>query len=210
MNIQSQNQNRKKILITGGTGDIAKGVLNILKDSYEIYSPKTEEMDVTSLISVRDYFRDKLFDIVVNTAGTLYSSRVIDSDPEKWIRDVNVNLIGTYLVCREALIHNSKTKIINISSTAGFNSYLDWTSYCASKAGVLKLSGGLFKDGYDVVTMCPGAIDTKIRNSLNIDNSNVMSIEEGIKPIVDAVEGVYSSGNIVIYRQNSLEILDEN
>ena len=56
----------------------------------------------------------------------------------------------------------------------------------------------------------PLQIGTKIRNGLNIDNPNIMPIEECMKSIVDVVKGVYSSGNIVIYRQNSLEILDEN
>ncbi len=151
----------KKLLITGGRGDIAKGVFNVLSNLYAIEIPDRKELDVSCADSVEKYFRDKKFDIIVNAAGTLYSSSIIDSEPDLWIRDINVNLVGTYLVSRAAIRRNEKARIVNIASTAAFNSYSDWTSYCASKAGVLKVSMGMVKDGYDVIVMCPGAIDTK-------------------------------------------------
>ncbi|KZN37370.1 SDR family oxidoreductase [Pseudoalteromonas luteoviolacea] len=208
MTIQSQSQNKKKVLLTGGNGDLAKAIYNSLCSNYEVYLPLRDELDVSSKQSVELYFEDKQFDIVINLAGTLYSSRILDSDPELWIRDINVNLIGTYLVSRAALLTNKSTHIINISSTAGFNSYADWTSYCASKAGVLRLSEGLVKDGFKVNTLCPGAIETKIRDGLNIANNNVMSIEEGIEPILNCINEEFSVGSIVFYRKNELKILD--
>ena len=33
-----------------------------------------------------------------------------------------------------------------------------------------------------------------------------MGVQEGIKPIIDAIEGKYSSGDIVFYRKNEIEI----
>lgn len=197
----------KTILITGGSGDLATAIKNTLKDSFKVFTPSRDELDVSSVKSVQNFFDKKQFDIVINNAGTLYSSLVVESDPELWIRDINVNLIGTYLVSRYALSNNKNTRLINISSTAAYSSYKDWTSYCASKAGVLKLSEGLSLDGYEVITLCPGAIETKIRKGLNIPNKNVMSVDEGVKPIIDAIWGKYESGNIIFYRKNELKIL---
>ncbi|MCG3817830.1 SDR family oxidoreductase [Photobacterium damselae] len=94
---------------------------------------------MTSIDSVNEYFLNKLFDILINNAGSLYSSLIIDSNPELWVKDINVNLIGTYLVTRMELINNRSCLIINISSTAGYNAYKDWMSYCASKVGILKI-----------------------------------------------------------------------
>ena len=65
----------------------------------------------------------------------------------------------------------------------------------------MKLSLGLFEDGYNKIVMCPGAIDTKLRNLLTISNNNVRSFSQDIKPIVDAVNGVYKSGDVVFYRK---------
>ncbi|MBL0455920.1 SDR family oxidoreductase [Aeromonas enteropelogenes] len=200
---------KQNILITGGNGDLAKEVHRNMADLHCVYLPSRDELDVTCLVSVESYFKDKKFDVVINCAGTLYSSLVVDSEPSKWIEDINVNLIGTYLIARASLRSNRRARIINISSTAAFNSYRDWTSYCAAKAGVLKLSLGLTKDGYDVVTLCPGAIDTKLRDGLNIDNPNVMTISEGVAPIISAIYGEYNSGDVILYRKNELKIIKE-
>lgn len=200
----------KKVLVTGGNGDIAKAISENLNQNYIVETPERNELDVSSIESVDSFFSNRSFDIVINNAGTLYSSTVVDSDPHLWIRDINVNLIGTYLVSRASVRKNKMVRVINISSTAAFNSYLDWTSYCASKAGVLKLSMGMVKDGYDVVTICPGAIDTKLRDELDIVNPNVMTVSEGIKPIIEAVEGVYESGNVIFYRKGEKRLIENS
>ncbi|PTP00079.1 NAD(P)-dependent oxidoreductase [Vibrio sp. 10N.286.45.A3] len=191
----------KKVLITGGDGDLANAIYSQLSSKYTIELPSRSVLDVSDAKSVESYFKHHSFDIVVNAAGTLYSSNIIDSEPELWIKDINVNLIGVYLISRSSVKKNKKTRIINISSTAAFNSYSDWTAYCASKAGVLKLSSGMIKDGYDVIIMCPGAIETKIRNSLDIVNPNIMDVSEGVGPIIRAIEGDYLSGDVIFYRK---------
>ncbi|MCR9593120.1 SDR family NAD(P)-dependent oxidoreductase [Vibrio alginolyticus] len=199
----------KKICIIGN-GDIAKALSESLSNKFEILLPNRFELDVTEAMSVETYFNhNRNIDVIVNLAGTLYSSTIIDSNVESWINDINVNLIGTYLTSRMAIIKNSDVRIINISSTAAYNSYNDWSSYCASKAGVLKVSNALALDGYDVITLCPGAIDTKLRLGLNIDNPNVMTIEESLNPIIKAINGDYDSGDIVFYRKDEHKIIRE-
>lgn len=209
MNIQSQSLKKRNLLLTGGSGGLASYIESQLGAEFNVFSPNRHELDVSCLSSVESYFDGKRFDIVVNLAGTLYSSDIESSNPELWIRDININLIGTYLVCRSALLANCSVELVNVSSTAAYNNYSDWTSYCASKAGVMKISGGLFKGGHQVVTLCPGAIDTKLRANLTIKNNSVMTVAEGAKPIIDAIQGLYSSGKIVFYRKGSLEILED-
>ncbi|HEA3083634.1 TPA: SDR family oxidoreductase [Aeromonas dhakensis] len=197
------------VLITGGNGDLAKYVsvrLSQLAD-YRVDTPSRAELDVTSPESVERYFTGHHFDVVVNCAGSLYSSLVVESDPALWINDIQTNLIGSYLVTRMALKSNPQCRIVNIASTAAFNAYKDWTSYCAAKAGVIKLTQGLAKDGYNIVAICPGAIDTKLRGKLSIDNPNVMSIEEGSAPIINSIiTKDYLPGDIIFYRKGSLSI----
>jgi 3-oxoacyl-[acyl-carrier protein] reductase len=194
------------VLITGGNGDLAKSIAGSLVSlGYYVFSPKRDELDVADALSVENYFKDRKFDIVINAAGTLYSSLIADSDSNEWVKDIEVNLIGTYLVSRHAVIANKNTGIFNIASTAAFNSYSDWTSYCASKAGVVVLSKGMHKDGYKICVICPGAIETKIRKNLKINNANVLSIAEGVKPIIDAVVNS-KFGEIIIYRKNEYRI----
>ncbi|HHQ4526809.1 TPA: SDR family NAD(P)-dependent oxidoreductase [Aeromonas hydrophila] len=200
------------VLITGGNGDLAKYVSSRLSElvDYWVDTPFRSELDVTSPESVARYFAGRHFDVVVNCAGSLYSSLVVESDPALWINDIQTNLIGSYLVTRMALKSNPQCRIVNIASTAAFNAYKDWTSYCAAKAGVIKLTQGLAKDGYNVVAICPGAIDTKLRGKLSINNPNVMSIEEGAGPIINSITtNEYNSGDIVFYRKGCIIINPE-
>ncbi|MFA0314574.1 SDR family NAD(P)-dependent oxidoreductase [Vibrio cyclitrophicus] len=208
MSIQYQNQNKINILITGGEGDLAKALIDRLSEDFSCSSPNRRELDVGDVKNVACFFEDKTFDIVINLAGTLYSSELVDSNPELWIKDIQVNLIGTYLVCRSALQKNKNTKIINVASTAAYNSYSDWTSYCAAKAGVIKISEGLSKSKFSVVTLCPGAVDTKIRDALTIENPNIMTIDEGVSPIFDAVNGKFEDSTIFMYRKGEYKFIN--
>lgn len=193
---------KSKILITGGNGDLAKELVKLCEDqTYEIDCPARDELDVSSVQSVNSYFFRKYYDVVVNMAGVLYSSSVVDSVSINWINSINVNLVGPYLVAKAAIAANSKVRIVNVASTAAFNTYAEWSSYCVSKAGLLSLSGCLSKEGVDVICLCPGAIDTKLRNGLNIINTNLMSRPEAVKPVLDAIKGVYKSGDVIFYRK---------
>ena len=194
------------LLITGGNGDLSKALYEELKDSYEVCTPARNELDVTSIKSVNDYFNGKSFHVVINNAGTLYSSLVDDSDPAKWINDINVNLVGTYLVSRAAINSNKSVLIINVASTAAYNSYKDWSSYCCSKAGVLTFSHCLKNDGINVYCLCPGAIDTKLRDGLNISNKNIMTLSEAILPFLSVLNGEYNTGDVIFYRKGELVI----
>ncbi|PHM38550.1 SDR family oxidoreductase [Xenorhabdus innexi] len=199
-----------KILITAKNSDLARYLTNnINTEANNIETPSKEELNVSDIESVKHYFSKKTFDIVINFAGSLYSSTIVESEPEKWINDINTNLIGTYLVNKFALIKNENCQIINISSTAAFNAYSDWSSYCASKAGVLKVSQALYKDGYNIITLCPGAIQTKLRDSLSIKNPNIMTIEEGCQPIINAFNGHYTNGSIIFYRKNEFKFIEK-
>ncbi|WP_105258032.1 SDR family NAD(P)-dependent oxidoreductase [Pseudoalteromonas sp. T1lg88] len=194
------------ILITGGGGDLAKYVAVKLRElGHVVDAPTRQELDVASIQRVNTFFTGKRYDAVINNAGTLYSSLVAESDPILWIRDIEANLIGTYLVSREAVRANKDVHLVNVASTAAFNSYKDWTSYCAAKAGVVTLSRGMYKDGYSVTVMCPGAIETKIRNGLLIQNPNIMSVEEGAVPILKAVQEKQVD-TLVFYRKNEHRI----
>ncbi|MGL6302016.1 SDR family NAD(P)-dependent oxidoreductase [Aeromonas caviae] len=198
----------KNMLITGGNSDIARYLSGVFlaDQEYCVASPCRSELDVASIESVDAYFSDKFFDVVINCAGSLYAGTIVDSDPLRWINDIQSNLIGTYLVSRMALRKNKDCLIINIASTAAFNAYKDWTSYCAAKSGVIKLTQGMYKDGYRVIAICPGAINTKLRDGLAINNPNVMTLEEGAAPIISAVGGGYQAGDIIFYRKGAIVV----
>ena len=196
----------QKILITGGQGDIAKAISRAFRTLYEVDSPSSKQLDVTDNESIKEYLKDKQVDILINNAGTIHPKRILDSDESLWERDIKVNLIGPYLMSKKVLTKNPQALIINISSTAAFNAYPDWSSYCASKAGLVTLTKCLANDGFKAFVLCPGAILTKLRDGLGLSNDNAMTADMFVEQVEKVVNGQYVSGDVIFFRKNELVI----
>ena len=106
--------------------------------------------------------------VLVNNAGVLRPTRVVDMEEEEWDLIIRVNLKGTYL-CSRAVLPVMRAqgwgRIVNMSSTAGRStSTVGGAHYTASKAGVLGFTRHLAResarDGITVNAVCPGLIDT--------------------------------------------------
>lgn len=82
--------------------------------------------------------------ILVNNAGvTANISSVVKMDPERWRRELEVNLTGAFLCTRAALPAMAEAgwgRIVNISSQAGSGGLDRQSAYAASKAGMLGLT----------------------------------------------------------------------
>ena len=122
--------------------------------------------------------------ILVNNAGALRPTPVIDIDEEEWDFIIDVNLKGTFL-CSQAVLPTMQQagwgRIVNFSSTAGKNvSTVGGAHYTAAKAGILGFTRHLAKevaaDGITVNAVCPGLIDTEmVRNT--IDDGRIAAYE---------------------------------
>ena len=194
----------KSILITGGAGDLAQTFKEIYKDDFIFFLPSRKEMDVTNQSSIEDYLSDKDIDILINNAGCIHPKRILECDSDLWINDINVNLIGTFLASKSVLSKNADAIVINISSTAAYNSYPDWSSYCASKAAVVTLTKCLANDGFNSYCLCPGGFDTKFRDYFQLNNDNLMGTDEIATLILKTIEGKYNTGDILFIRKDKL------
>ena len=118
--------------------------------------------------------------ILVNNAGVLRPTPVIDIEEDEWDLVVNVNLKGTYLCSRAVLPAMQRTgwgRIVNFSSTAGKSvSTVGGAHYTAAKAGILGFTRHLSREvaryGITVNSVCPGLIDTEmVRSTLSDDRA---------------------------------------
>jgi GDP-L-fucose synthase len=57
-----------RILITGANGYIGKSLYNALKTNYNITCASRKELDVTNLQNVKEYLKDKHFDVIIHCA----------------------------------------------------------------------------------------------------------------------------------------------
>ncbi|MFT3771672.1 MAG: SDR family oxidoreductase [Minicystis sp.] len=85
-----------------------------------------------------------------------------------WHQIIDVNLHGTYHVCKHALPHlpDGRGRIINISSILGVKGVSDQTAYCTSKHAVIGLTRSLAHLAaprrITVNALCPGWVRTEM------------------------------------------------
>src|SRR6266542_1691756 len=115
----------------------------------------------------------------VNCAGIGLAERTLGRDGahalDKFVRVINVNLIGTFNVIRlaakaiasaEPNAAGERGVIINTASVAAFEGQIGQAAYSASKGGIvgmtLPIARDLARDGIRVVTIAPGIFDTPL------------------------------------------------
>ena len=108
-------------------------------------------------------------DILINNAAVMDNLGKFEAQqPDRWQRDLNVNLTGAYN-CSKAvwsgMVHKGWGRIVNISSVAALMGASLQPSYGATKAGLIGLSKSLAIEagryGITVNTICPGFIATE-------------------------------------------------
>jgi NAD(P)-dependent dehydrogenase (short-subunit alcohol dehydrogenase family) len=129
-------------------------------------------MDVRDAASVSAAFatlraRIGQLDVLVNNAGVGGGQPVEGSDERAWRRIIDTNVIGTYLVSREALPSlPAGGRVINLSSVLGRFGVAGYTAYCASKHAIIGFTRALALElaprGITVNAICPGWVDTEM------------------------------------------------
>lgn len=201
----------KKILITGGNGDIAQAIKFELKnEGYEVYAPPKTELDVTDINSIENAISKFVPNVLINNAGYVVPKSIKESDLHNTKKHIEINLLGTFFCTEIALKYNSKVDIINIASAAAIEKHATWSEYCATKAAVVMATKCWADDGLYAVAISPGRTKTKMRKSL-YPNENQNTLLEPIdfaKVILKAVHKEYHSGvHILVRKQTVNDIL---
>jgi 3-oxoacyl-[acyl-carrier protein] reductase len=123
--------------------------------------------------------------ILVNNAGIGLFGPAHEKTEADWDRVLDSNLKSVFLVSRAvvpSMIRQGKGDIINISSLAGKNTFAGGGIYCASKWGVMGLSGCMAEDlrdrGIRVSVICPGSVATEFSGSGPKDPARALSPED--------------------------------
>jgi 3-oxoacyl-[acyl-carrier protein] reductase len=106
-------------------------------------------------------------DILVNNAGVGVFKPVAETTVEDWHAVMDTNLTGVFYCCHAALPHLRKRGggwIINISSLASRNAFVNGAAYCASKSALNAFSESLMQEvryeGVRVAYVLPGSVNT--------------------------------------------------
>jgi len=92
------------------------------------------------------------------------------------------------------MIARGSGSIINISSLAGKNTFPNGSVYCASKWGLMGLTGCMAEDlrghGIRVAAVCPGSVATEFSSHAGRDPSKLLQAED----VAHAVEMILTQG----------------
>ncbi len=135
-------------------------------------------------------------DVLVNSAGIYLEQPIESMTEELFDRVMDVNVKGTYFMCRYAVPELRKEKdaaIVNVSSDAGLHGNYGCTAYCASKGAVALFTRSLALEvasfGLRVNCVCPGDILTPMtERQLAEGNSREETLRE--------MQSVYPMGRI--------------
>jgi 3-oxoacyl-[acyl-carrier protein] reductase len=106
-------------------------------------------------------------DIVVNNAGIMTETPLLDLSVEEWRRTLDVNLTGCFLVTRAAVPHLTAAgggAVVNIASQLAYRGGVGLAHYSAAKAGIIGFTRAAARElaprGIRVNAVAPGPIET--------------------------------------------------
>ena len=149
-------------------------------------------------------------EILVNNAGFGLSGAFVDTDLERELEMIQLNVVSlvifTKLLAKE-MAKRKSGKILNVASTAAFQPGPLMAIYYATKAFVLSFSEALAEElkesGITVTALCPGPTATQFSKRAELEKSRLF--KGGIVPVLDPLtvakigyEGLTKGQRIVI------------
>jgi NAD(P)-dependent dehydrogenase (short-subunit alcohol dehydrogenase family) len=114
-------------------------------------------------------------DILINNAGICLYATVEDMTHEHWQKVINVNLWGPIhgVECfLPEMIREKKGHVVTVSSIAGLVGWPLHAAYSSAKWGLVGLSEclryDLMQHNIGVTVVCPGAVETPLKHSVEI------------------------------------------
>lgn len=131
--------------------------------------------------------RFRRLDILICNAG-IWKGAAVELIPEQlWDDTINVNLKGTWAICRAAIPFMKEQRfgrIVIVSSTAGQRGEANVSNYAASKGGQISFTKSLAPElapfGITVNAVAPGWVDTELNSEVFADESRLNSIRQTI------------------------------
>jgi NADP-dependent 3-hydroxy acid dehydrogenase YdfG len=133
-------------------------------------------------------------DILVNNAGVGLFKPVAEMTVDDWHNVIDTNVSGVFYCCHSALPHLKARGggwIINISSLASKNPFINGAAYCASKAALNAFSEALMQevryDGIRVAYVLPGSVNTGFGGLSNTKSDWALAPDDVAEVIADLI-----------------------
>lgn len=222
----------KAAVVIGGTAGIGRAIALALADegadviatsrSEDSVARVTEELrdldattteitcdvrDRTSIERLREVAEETFgsVDLLVNSAGSVAQSSIVDMTDEEWERDIDVCLTGVFRACQVFGRAMSDGSIINISSMSAGQARENRAAYCAAKSGVNGLTRAVAADlapDIRVNAIAPGFVKTELAGEKLEDGSQFRETVDERTPM-DRVARPEEIAGMAIYLASS-------
>jgi len=132
--------------------------------------------------------------LCVNNAGAFQPGGIVDTTPEHFRQQLDVNLTSAFLVTKNLvpkMIEAGSGHVIFIASIASIRGYPSGIAYCASKHGLLGLARALREEtketGVRITSILPGATFTASWEGSGVAEDRLMPADD----IAEAVRGAF-------------------
>lgn len=151
-------------------------------DRCEVVQASLEEPGAGTALFGEAVARFGRVDVLVNNAG-IFEPAAVEADlgawSASWQRTLQVNLVATADLCREAILHFRGLGggiVINVASRAAFRGEAaEYMNYAASKGGMISLTRTIARsfarDGIVAYAIAPGFTATEVNDAFFLTNS---------------------------------------
>jgi len=177
-------------------------------DYYKLDLSIEEEIDYVCN-NIKDKYNK--IDVLINNAALSIDNSFLEKTKKEFMKVLEVNLVGPFLIVQKlsSLLNNSK--IINISSTDGINTYSKLSmDYSASKAALINLTKSLALELEDskVYAVCPNWVNTESVKEMNpeylkeemkrVGQEKLIEPKEISNRIIKLIEKDIKSGSVIV------------
>ena len=165
----------RTIICDMNADDMRQTVESSFKEGFEILSYQCDITDTEQVARVFSSIKEEAGDveILVNNAGiTDPGGPVWETDIDKWIKLININIIGQYLCIKNVITEmkqNGNGTIINIASGAGVKALPYMSAYVISKTAMIRLTEQIAVEagefGIKAFAVSPGVVNTEMTKS---------------------------------------------
>ena len=230
---------KKNALITGAAKGIGKSIaldlarsgyniiatyntsineINELKNEIEAIGVKFDsyKLDISNEKNLNEVCNSilskyKKIDVLINNAALSLDNNFLDKTKEEFMKVLEVNLVGPFLLIQKLYNLLNDSIIINISSTDGINTYSKLSmDYSASKAGLINLTKSLALEleNSKVYAICPNWVDTEAIREMNPDylteemnrigQKKLINAKDVSNKVIEVIENNLKSGSIIV------------
>ena len=204
------------VIICARDEGMLSGAADVLKRSASndqgIFHMVVDVAESESVDALIDFAIDKMgrIDILVNNAGIYGPKGPTDSvDWVQWVQALNINLLGSVLMCRGVITHMKRQgygKIVQLSGGGATNPLPNLSSYAVSKAGIVRFIETLAIEaaeyGIDANAIAPGALNTRMLDEVLASDSETVGkefYERALQQKASGGAGLEKGANLAVF-----------